>query len=99
MGQDDENRHFTHILLVWGEDKTIPDTSSESICPPTSFNCKGPIDLTDTVMFNPFEFALFSSSPRTLPTLDGGRVQTEVAKEREGGRPINHASSSFSAKE
>lgn len=74
---------ISRTSFFWGENKTIPDTSSESICPPTSLNCKGPIDLTDTVIFNPFEFALFSSSPRTLPTLDGGRVQIEVP--RQGG--------------
>lgn len=76
---------ISRTSFFWGENKTIPDTSSESICPPTSLNCKGPIDLTDTVIFNPFEFALFSSSPRTLPTLDGGRVQIEVPRQGGGG--------------
>lgn len=75
-------------------------TSSENICPPTSFSFKGPIDLTYTVVFNSFDLL---GSPPVHPVFS---TQTEAelkssAKEsrRVGGRSINHANSSFSAKE
>ena len=47
-------------------------TSSENICPPTSFSFKGPIDLTYTVVFNSFDLL---GSPPVHPVFS---TQTEA---------------------
>lgn len=73
MEQDDENIHFMQILFVWGKKKIKASlTSSENICPPTSFSFKGSIDLTYNVVFNSFDLL---GSPAVHPVFS---TQTEA---------------------
>lgn len=56
-------------------------TSSENICPPTSFSFQGPIDLTYTVVFNSFDLL---GSPPVHPVFS---TQTEAEfKSRQAGK-------------
>lgn len=78
VGHDNENAHFIHSFNVMGEKLSLLIIRDYRPSP-ISLSFEGSTDLTYTVVFSHFGFALFTSTPHLYPAIsDHCRAHTEA---------------------